>query len=205
MENLTEGVKTGRKFDQVLQGARAVFMRDGFDRASVDDIAKEAGVSKATLYSYFPDKRLLFTEVARTVCIRQAEEAVATIDMDQPPSVVLREAAWHMNRFFQSELGRKLFRICVGESDRFPEIGKDFYNSGPRIVEDSLCMYFEKAIGRGELAIDDLPLAAHQFAELCKVELFLRAVLGVQETFTEAETERVINGAVEMFLARYGT
>lgn len=46
-------VRTGRKFDQVLQGAREVFMADGFSAASVDDIARAAGVSKATLYSYF--------------------------------------------------------------------------------------------------------------------------------------------------------
>ena len=58
-------VRTGRKFDQVLAGAREVFMADGFEGASVDDIARAAGVSKATLYSYFPDKKLLFMEVAR--------------------------------------------------------------------------------------------------------------------------------------------
>ena len=57
-----------------------VFLRDGFDGASVDDIAREAGVSKATLYSYFPDKRLLFLEVAKTECARQADEAVKLID-----------------------------------------------------------------------------------------------------------------------------
>ena len=53
-------IKKGRKFDQVIEGARTVFMRDGYEGASVDDIAREAGVSKATLYSYFPDKRVLF-------------------------------------------------------------------------------------------------------------------------------------------------
>ena len=52
-------IKRGRKFDQVLEGARTVFMRDGFEGANVDDIAASAGVSKATLYSYFPDKRVL--------------------------------------------------------------------------------------------------------------------------------------------------
>ena len=57
-------VRKGRKFDQVLAGARDVFMADGFEGASVDAIARVAGVSKATLYSYFPDKRLLFMEVA---------------------------------------------------------------------------------------------------------------------------------------------
>lgn len=58
-------VKRGRKFDQVLEGARLVFLQDGYEGASVDDIARAAGVSKATLYSYFPDKRLLFMEVAK--------------------------------------------------------------------------------------------------------------------------------------------
>ena len=70
-------VRTGRKFDQVLEGARTIFLAVGFEGASVDDIAREAGVSKATLYSYFPDKRLLFTEVARTECVLPASCNVA--------------------------------------------------------------------------------------------------------------------------------
>ena len=74
-----EIIRKGRKFDQVLEGARSVFLRDGFEGASVDDIARAAGVSKATLYSYFPDKRLLFLEVARCECNRQTEETEALI------------------------------------------------------------------------------------------------------------------------------
>ena len=69
-------VHKGRKFDQVLSGARTVFMADGFEGASVDEIARVAAVSKATLYSYFPDKRLLFMEVANAECARQAQEAL---------------------------------------------------------------------------------------------------------------------------------
>lgn len=56
----------GRKFMQVLEGARTVFLRDGFDGASVDEIARQAAVSKAKLYSYFPDKRTMFSEVFRS-------------------------------------------------------------------------------------------------------------------------------------------
>ena len=51
-----QGVRRGRKFDQVLEGARTIFMRDGFERASVDDIAREAGVTPALLHYYFGDK-----------------------------------------------------------------------------------------------------------------------------------------------------
>jgi len=204
MHALDHSIKKGRKFDQVLDGARAVFMRDGFEGASVDEIAKEAGVSKATLYSYFPDKRLLFMEVAKTECRRQADTAIATIDMSQPPATVLYQTGTHMVRFFLSDFGQKVFRICVAETDRFPELGCEFYESGPAVVETTLCHYFDLAIARGELRIDDRVLAAHQFAELCKAQLFPRLVFGVQSKFSDSEIDKVIGGAVEMFVARYG-
>ena len=89
-------VRKGRKFDQVLAGARDVFMADGFEGASVDAIARAAGVSKATLYSYFPDKRLLFMEVADTECARQSRQAFDSIDTDAPPRVVLGLAGRHL-------------------------------------------------------------------------------------------------------------
>ena len=77
-------IRRGRKYDQVLDGARRIFLRDGFDGASVDDIAREAGVSKATLYSYFPDKRLLFTEICNRECRYQTEAAAAAMDHSAP-------------------------------------------------------------------------------------------------------------------------
>ena len=205
MNDQSMAAKKGRKLDQVLDGARAVFMADGFEGASVDTIAKQAGVSKATLYSYFPDKKLLFMEVARCECGRQAEAASAQIDQSNPPNMVLREAAGHMLGFFLSDFGQRVFRICVAESDRFPEIGQQFYESGPLVVQKVLVNYFEKAIARGELRIEDMELAAHQFTELCKCWLFPRIIFGVQTEVTEADTRRVGDGAVATFLARYGT
>ena len=119
-------IKKGRKFDQVLTGATEVFLASGFEGASVDDIARAAGVSKATLYSYFPDKRLLFMEVAKCECCRQADLAVETIDMSAPVANVLRAAADHMIDFITSEFGQRIFRICVAESDRFPDWAANF-------------------------------------------------------------------------------
>ncbi|WP_099827873.1 TetR/AcrR family transcriptional regulator [Oceaniglobus indicus] len=201
---MTDGIKKGRKFAQVLDGARAVFLRDGFDGASVDSIAKVAEVSKATLYSYFPDKRALFLEVTKTECARQASEATSRIDMNAPPHEVLPQAGAQLLRFCLSDFGQRVFRICVAETDRFPELGAQFYASGPAMIEATLCRYFDLAIDRGELDIDDTRLAAHQFAELCKAQLFPRLVFGVQTQFSAAESDHVITGAVEMFIARYG-
>jgi TetR/AcrR family transcriptional regulator, mexJK operon transcriptional repressor len=196
--------KKGRKFDQVLEGARQVFMSDGYEGASVDDIARAAGVSKATLYSYFPDKRFLFMQVAKTACQRQAEHAIDTIDLKAPVRQVLHSIATEMVDFVTSEFGKRIFRICVGESDRFPELGREFYESGPMLIRERMADFFRLAMERGELQIDDVLLAADQFHELCKADLFPRMVFNMSDTFTKAEKDRTINGAVDMFMARYG-
>ncbi|MDH3262955.1 MAG: TetR/AcrR family transcriptional regulator [Paracoccaceae bacterium] len=204
MNVLTQRVKKGRKFEQVLRGAREVFMADGFEGASVDTIARAAGVSKATLYAYFPDKRLLFMEVAKCECIRQADEAIEFIDLTAPPRVVLAEAASRILGFYLTDFGIRVFRIFVAESDRFPELGREFYESGPALVRARMADYFRDAVGRGELRIEDIQLAADQFAELCKADIFPRLIFGVRSAFSEAEKRRVIDGAVETFMARYG-
>jgi AcrR family transcriptional regulator len=205
MNDATPIVRKGRKFGQVLEGARKVFMADGFEGASVDDIARQAGVSKATLYSYFPDKRLLFMEVANQECARQSQAAIDNIDMSAAPRHVLPQAGRHFLRFLTSKFGQQVFRICVAESDRFPEIGRAFYRSGPERMRAEMVGYFTASIARGELKIDDLTLAADQFGELCKADIWPRLMFGVISSVTEDDIGRVVDGAVETFLARYGT
>ncbi len=204
MGSVTDNPKKGRKYEQVLEGARKVFMADGFEGASVDAIAKEAGVSKATLYSYFADKRLLFTEIACSECRRQADHAVATIDLSAPAKTVLRAAATHMVEFILSDFAQNVYRVCVAESERFPELGREFYRSGPQVVQDAIAPFLDLAVGRGELRIQDTGLAAAQFSALCKTEIFDRRIFGMQESFSQIEIDRIIDGAVDMFLAKYG-
>lgn len=204
MNDATPMVRKGRKFDQVLEGARVVFMADGFEGASVDDIAREAGVSKATLYSYFPDKRLLFMEVANQECRRQSQSAIDNINKSAQPRDVLSQAGRHFLRFLTSKFGQQVFRICVAESDRFPEIGRAFYQSGTARMRAEMAAYFTESIGRGELKIDDLILAADQFAELCKADIWSRLIFGVISSVSDAEIDRVVDAAVETFMARYG-
>lgn len=201
----TSVVRKGRKFDQVLDGARHVFMHDGFEGASVDEIARVANVSKATLYSYFPDKRLLFMEVATTECQRQARNALDKIDVAAEPREVLTQTGLHFLRFITSDFGQRIFRICVAESDRFPELGQKFYSSGPAVFRAEMAAYFRQAEARGELQMDDHVLAADQFGELCKADVWPRLIFGVIKTVSDAEIQRVVENAVNTFMARYGT
>ncbi|MBY6093065.1 TetR/AcrR family transcriptional regulator [Pseudooceanicola sp. 502str34] len=197
-------VRKGRKYDQVIEGARQIFMADGFDRASVDDIAREAGVSKATLYSYFPDKRLLFLQVAKAECLRMAEDAEGLVHEDMPVREVLDFAAQRMVRFFTSDLSVAVFRVCVSESERFPELARDFYESGPLTARARLGAYLQRAVSRGDLVIEDCDFAAEQFAQLCKTGVFMRRLFGIDDAVSPDLATRTAREAVETFMARYG-
>ncbi|WP_270726434.1 TetR/AcrR family transcriptional regulator [Shimia sp. Alg240-R146] len=197
-------IRKGRKYDQVLDGARDLFMAHGFESIGVDDIARRADVSKATLYSYFPDKRMLFMEVARLECQRQAETLEAAVDVEQPVEVVLGVVGRGLLEIVLSEFGWNMFRVCIAEGERFPELGQQFFETGPKILIDRMCAFLEIAEARGEVIVEDRALAADQFPELCKAGVFLRLVTGVQTEFSQDEIDRVVDGAVEMFMARYG-
>lgn len=205
MDGTAPEIKRGRKYDQVVEGARKVFLAEGFEGASVDLIAKEAGVSKATLYSYFPDKRVLFIEVAKEECARQANRAVQVDCCDVPVAEMLKMIGTSMMEFLTSDFAQRIFRICVAESDRFPELGQEFYMSGPQLMEDRLSQYFAFACERGQLKIDDMHFAAHQFEALMKADIFIKMVFNMVEKPGQKDIDRVVDGAVDTFLARYGT
>ncbi|WP_407494405.1 TetR/AcrR family transcriptional regulator [Pseudooceanicola sp. MF1-13] len=196
--------RTGRKFDQVVEGARRVFLAHGFEGASVDEIAREAEVSKATLYSYFPDKRLLFMEVARGECKRQADAAMKLVQPDLSTRDLFMAVAMQIVDFFNSPMSLSIFRLCVAESERFPEMAREFYRNGPLIARQMLSDYLTCATEAGTLCVDDPDHAADQFAELCKAGIFTQRLFGVADELPEDHCHKVAQSAVEMFLARYG-
>ncbi|MBK6465987.1 MAG: TetR/AcrR family transcriptional regulator [Rhodobacter sp.] len=197
-------IRKGRKYDQVLDGARRVFLRDGFDGASVDDIAREAEVSKATLYSYFPDKRLLFTEICNAECRHQAEDAEASMDYTASVEAQLTFAAERIAGFLMSDFGRNMFRLVVAEGSRFPDLARQFYRNGPGLIHDRLVHHMRHMVQKGALKIDDFDLAADQFAQLCKAHIHEKLIFGLADEIKPADVTKSVQGAVEMFMARYG-
>ncbi|WP_039019356.1 TetR/AcrR family transcriptional regulator [Halocynthiibacter namhaensis] len=204
MPETTATSRKGRKYDDVLNGAQVVFMRDGFDGASVDEIAREAGVSKATLYSYFPDKRMLFLEIMRIKCQEQANAAFCGNLKQAPAREALTSAATIFVRFIVSPLALSMHNLIHGEAKRFPELAHKFYKMGPEMGKAYLIELFEAQIERGELKIDDLEFAAEQFAALCKADLWVKCCLQMEDSPTEADIKKVVTGTVDTFLARYG-
>ncbi len=191
------------KAEQVLAGARCVFLEQGFEGASVDEIARVAGTSKATLYSHFPDKRTLFEAVVTRECRRMAETAFESIDPEAPIEVALTRIGVGFSEFLVSPGAVAMFRMVIAESGRFPDIGENFYMVGPQRLRDRIAEVLRRGADRGELDIDDFDIAAEQFGDLCKSHLFLRRLLRIGDPPDAAALRANAQAAVRTFLARY--
>jgi AcrR family transcriptional regulator len=201
---LATGAPKGRKVEQVLAGAHVVFMAEGYEGANVDAIAKAAGVSKATLYSYFSDKRALFAAVAQAACQEQTRIALTFAGEDGPFAERLYRGCRSFMEFLYSPFGVQMFRTMVAESARFPEFGQQFWATGPGAAHRAMVEMFREAVADGHLEIDDFELAAETLTELCKTYLHPRLILGVIDRAEPAELDRIARHAVDVFLARYG-
>ena len=89
-EKQAMSVQESAKRRQILDGARRVFLADGFDGASMNDIARVAGVSKGTLYVYFDSKEALFEALIREDRKQQAERLVIPAGAADPRALARR-------------------------------------------------------------------------------------------------------------------
>ena len=193
------------KARQIIEGARKAFMAHGYEGASTEEIVRQAGISKGTLYSYFPSKKELFEVIIKEECRHQSQKIIQKVDLSRPARQVLTELATGYLGLLLSPFPQDLFRLAVAEAKRFPSLAKVFYDSGPGQGIQRLTSIMQTFADRGEIATEDPHMAACHFEQLCKADLFNKALFGVQAAFTEAEVRRVIEHAVEAFMRIYGT
>jgi AcrR family transcriptional regulator len=189
---------------QILEGAGRVIGRMGYDAASVNDIAREAGVSKGTIYVYFSSKEDLFEELMEEV--RESLFRELEAELERPGTLkdrLLRYATVLAARLCSDRVIRA-HRVIIGVTERMPEIGARFYDRGATRGTRLLVGFLEPEVAAGRLNIPDIPLAASQFFELCMVGLFRPRLLGhMPVPPTEAEIDRIVSAGVDMFLCRY--
>jgi AcrR family transcriptional regulator len=202
-ETAVAGTVTLRpKAAQILDAAGAVFCEQGYGAASVDAIAKRANVSKATLYAHFDSKDELFAAVVASAC-RQFSEGLEGVDLDRlPVKEALREMARSFMALILSARSLAIRRVVIAEAPRFPELGRIFYESGPKIVRRQLAGYLARAALRGQLDITDPEIAAQHFLEMSKGSLDMCRLLSVPEEAPQ-DVDAVIDSAVEVFWRAY--
>jgi AcrR family transcriptional regulator len=117
----------GEKAEQILTGARQEFLAHGYAATSMDRVAKAAGVSKATVYSYFQDKEGLFTVLVQRMAQRKLSIIYSSDPLTGEPRVVLRQLLTKaLNELMGDREEIALVRLIIGESERFPEVAQIF-------------------------------------------------------------------------------
>jgi AcrR family transcriptional regulator len=192
------------KHARILRGALSVFTELGFERASVDLIANRAGVSKATVYNHFQDKKALFLACV----LEKTGEIQAAVNeiLAGPPGDLerdLRSLGERFVRFSLSPSAMALRRVIVAEVSRFPELGRAIHEVGVAKVRDGLARFFQGAKERGELEIADPRIAAMQFLALCHSDLEFCVELGVIQTASEEEIRTAVDQAVALLVRAY--
>jgi AcrR family transcriptional regulator len=188
---------------QIMDGARKVFLAQGFDAASMGEVARKAGVSKGTLYVYFDSKEQLFEAIAHEACAAEAE-AVFTLDLaDRDVEAVLTRLGQGFVKFLCQPDSMPPLRTVMSISERMPEIGRKFYESGPACGIERLRLYLATQVDAGLLEIEDCEVAAAQFLDSCLATILRPLLFNASGAPSEERIGHVVGIAVRTFLAAY--
>jgi AcrR family transcriptional regulator len=187
---------------QILDGAQKVFMDLGFDGASMNEIARAAGVSKGTLYVYFADKNRLFEAILEDEAL-QKSKVVYNLDPRRDVETTLREFGRAYIGSMCRPGGGSSIRTVMAIAERMPDIGRQFYENVLAKTFSRLADYLQARRGPDDLAIEDCELAAAQFMQMCQATLFLPFVFQAEPAPSAERIARVVDSATRVFLKTY--
>ena len=164
------------KAETILAAAERAFLLAGFGAVTMDRIAREAGVSKATVHAHYHAKEELFGAVIAHVSERRFHGfSVDALDPRDIEASLTTIAARFLDLILSPE-AIALNRIIIGEVTRFPALGQVFWVAGPERTRAQIEVFLRRAAASGSLAIQDARLAAEQFAALARGEIHYRSL-----------------------------
>lgn len=166
----------------------------------MSSIAAKLGGSKATLWAYFRTKEDLFGAVIDDLVDRYGDAINQPIRIEDKPEQTLRSlAADFMGTLLQPDIV-SLQRLVTGEAERFPELGKLFYQRGPQRALEHLRDLFSELMRQGFLIQLDPMVAARHFVALCQSGGFQLAMWGLEATPSSHSLNKDIDAAIRTFL-----
>lgn len=190
----------------ILDVASEVFLAQGYASTSMSEIAAKLGGSKGTLYNYFRSKDELFSAFIVDMCQVRAEaifDPLPPIGEGRSVRESLIELGLSLMTFLWSEQLVTLHRLIFAEVGRFPEIGRMFYEAGPRRGEVRFTEYFEAAMLAGHVPAGDPTIAGQRLKDLVLSDVYLRMLWGVLKPLGPAELEAHVARSVDIFLRAF--
>jgi TetR/AcrR family transcriptional repressor of mexJK operon len=190
---------------RILEAAKSHFYAHGLERASVDAIAAEAGVSKMTVYSNFGSKEGLFEAVVRerTERVMGGVAGVETLDPKQPRKALLTIGQQFLALTREEDVLGK-FRTLYGAAGAQPEACRAFYRQGPDRLNEELAAYLRRANAAGTLKVRHPRQAANLFLSMFMGDGHVRELLKLEMPDPQ-EDSALLREAVRVFIAAYAS
>ena len=187
---------------QIIDAALEVFGERGLAAARLDDIAKRAGLSKGTIYLYFPNKEELFREVIRNTVISQIERAERELDAaaQQSASETLSQFVRGYWDFLRSPNFAALFRLIHAELSNFPDLAR-FY--GREVIERKIRLVtgiIERGVRTGEFRDVDPAVTARMLGPMLLMHAMWCTHRDLFKATANKTDEQVIEEVLDFFL-----
>jgi AcrR family transcriptional regulator len=184
---------------QILEAAFRVFGTRGLHQATLDDVARAAGITKGTIYLYFPSKAALFSAMLRArvsdlLPPMQASDGRSTASLHRQ----LVMLAQRLYQFFKSPAFLAMYRTMVGEAPQFPEAAALLYREGILPANRRLAELFRRGIASGEFRALDPLIAARALVGMLQVFVVSQRLLGGQRIFPIADA-KIVRTVTEIF------
>ena len=187
----------------ILEAALKVFAATGYTGTKMDAVAAEAGVTKPTLYSYFPSKESLF----QAMMLGKRDQMLDVFEHPSQQGMVadLLVFAWaYADTVMRPEM-LSLARLIIGEVQRFPEIGRAYQASGPDHLMRGIMRYLEGQRRAGRLDFEDAELAAQDLWGLILSAPRTQALYMPDAQPDRTTLRRYIVNGLRVFLKAYST
>jgi AcrR family transcriptional regulator len=187
-----------------VDAARELFFANGYAGTTMSSIASKVGGSKTTLWTYFPSKEELFAAVVDDIVAQYGDALAIELPLDEPVSDVLRTFGNLLMTKLTATPILSLFRLVVGEAERFPHLAETFYDRGPRRGKARAAVWVGEKMVRGEIRMGDPMRAVQQFTGLCQSGVYQFAMLNLPESRDLDRLRDDVDAAVDAFYRAWG-
>lgn len=178
-----------------------LFLEQGYERTSLQQVAKQANVSTATLFKRFPTKSALFEAMVEDFW--SAEPPSGEPMPTGSPEAGLREIGLEYARRMRRPEIQAIYRVIIAESQRFPDLGLMITDKVKRPFLERLKAYLLAEDRAGTLVVPDAQVAANQFLALIAGQNFWPELMAPGCGGTDAEAAATVVEAVTTLIARY--
>jgi len=187
--------------DSLLTAATRVFLRDGYNAASIDRVAAEGGVSTRTIYERYKNKGELLTAVITRLVDRDMASGLAPAELDrlEPVHALLTIGRILVDRVCDPE-SAALFRILAKDAHRCPDLAAEVRSSAKERINGAIAHYLHGQARRGTLRLADPDRAAVLFLQMVCAEIHECLLFGTPAELAAVDFAAHLAAVVDLFL-----